>query len=107
MTDAIAIIGDTESVKGFSAIGIDIYPCDKLENAHYILRKIADGGNYAVIFLTEEIYNSTEKERRRYSQKLFPAVIPVPGVTGNLGIGKKRLSDFVQQAVGSDIIFND
>lgn len=107
MADAIAIIGDTESIKGFCAIGIDIYPCDELTNASAILRKIADGENYAVIFLTEEFYNSTEKERDRYSQKLIPAIIPVPGIKSNLGISKKRLSGFVQQAVGSDIIFND
>ena len=38
---------------------------------------------------------------------MLPAVIPIPGVRGNTGIGTKRLSSFVEKAVGSDIIFND
>ncbi len=24
----IAVLGDTESIKGFAAVGLDIYPCD-------------------------------------------------------------------------------
>lgn len=107
MAKNIAVIGDAESVKGFCAIGLDIYPCDSADECARLLRKIADGGNYAVIFLTEELFNSVEKERARYAEKLTPAIIPVPGVKGNAGTGIQRLSSFVEKAVGSDIIFND
>ena len=103
----VAVIGDSESIKGFAAIGMDIYPCDDNENAPHLFRKIADGDNYAVIFITEEMFGLVEKERKRYEERLIPAVIPIPGVKGNTGIGIKRLSSFVEKAVGSDIIFND
>ena len=53
MAKNIAVIGDSESIKGFAAIGMDIYPCDDNENAPHLFRKIADGDNYAVIFITE------------------------------------------------------
>ena len=92
MAKNIAVIGDSESIKGFAAIGMDIYPC---------------GDNYAVIFITEEMFGLVEKERKKYEERLIPAVIPIPGVKGNTGIGIKRLSSFVEKAVGSDIIFND
>ena len=104
MAKNIAVIGDSESIKGFAAIGMDIYPCDDNENAPHLFRKIADGDNYAVIFITEEMFRLVEKERKRYEERLIPAVIPIPGVKG---IGTKRLSSFVEKAVGSDIIFND
>lgn len=107
MAKNIAVIGDAESIKGFCAIGLDIFPCDDLNEAARLFRRIADSDNYAIIFLTEEIFNSVEKERSRYEEKLTPAVIPIPGVKGNSGTGKKRLSSFVEKAVGSDIIFND
>ena len=107
MAKQIAVIGDAETVKGFSAIGLDIYPCDNSEHAAQLLRNIADSDEYAVIYLTEEIYNSVAKERSRYEDKFTPAIIPIPGVKGNSGTGKKRLSSFVEKAVGSDIIFND
>lgn len=105
MAKNIAVIGDSESIKGFGAIGLDIYPCDDFENAAHLLRKIADGDNYAVIYMTEELFELVEKERNRYESRLTPAIIPLPGVKGNTGIGSRRLSAFVEQAVGSDILF--
>lgn len=107
MAKGIAVIGDSESIKGFCAIGLDIYPCDDPSSAAALLRKIADSDSYAVIYLTEELYNLVEKERSRYEERLTPAVIPIPGVKGNSEAGKKRLSSFVERAVGSDIIFNN
>ena len=107
MAKNIAVIGDGESIKGFSAVGLDIFPCDDIAKAAALLRNIADSDDYAVIYLTEMIYNAVEKERSRYEEKLTPAIIPIPGVTGNSGTGNKRLSGFVEKAVGSDIIFNN
>ena len=107
MAKNIAVIGDAETVKGFSAIGLDIFPCDDSEQAAHLLRNIADGDSYAIIYLTEEVYNSVEKDRARYEERLTPAIIPIPGVRGSLATGRKRLSSFVEKAVGSDIIFND
>lgn len=105
MAKNIAVIGDSESIKGFGAIGLDIYPCDNIENAAHLLRNIADSDNYAIIYMTEELFTLVEKERNRYESRLTPAIIPLPGVKGNTGIGSKRLSAFVEQAVGSDILF--
>ena len=107
MAKNIAVIGDAETVKGFSAIGLDIFPCDDSEQAAHLLRNIADGDSYAIIYLTEEVYNSVEKDRARYEERLTPAIIPIPGVRGSLATGRQRLSSFVEKAVGSDIIFND
>ena len=107
MAKHIAVIGDAESIKGFSAVGLDIYPCDDLNEAGALLRRIADSDAYAVIYLTETVFLAVEKVRARYQDRLTPAIIPVPGVTGNKGAGTRRLSSFVEKAVGSDIIFNN
>lgn len=107
MAKNIAVIGDSESIKGFCAIGLDIFPCDSSADASHLFKRIADSDNYAIIFLTEELFELTEKERSRYEEKLTPAVLPIPSVKSNLSIGTKRLSSFVEKAVGSDIIFND
>ena len=107
MAKNIAVIGDSESIKGFSAVGLDIYPCEDSDRAAQLLRNIADTDEYAVISLTEEVYASTAKERTRYEERMTPAIIPIPGVKNNTGTGVKRLSSFVEKAVGSDIIFNN
>lgn len=102
----IAVIGDGDSIKGFACVGLDIYPCqpDK-ETAVQLLRKLADG-DYGVIYVTEEVYTLAEAEISRYDEELSPAIVPIPGVKGNTGIGFRRLRDSVEKAVGSDIIFN-
>lgn len=107
MAKNIAVIGDSESIKGFSAIGLDIFPCDNPNEISHLFRNIADSDHYGIIYITEEMFSLTEKERKRYADRLTPAIIPIPGVKGNTGIGIKRLSSFVEKAVGSDIIFND
>ena len=105
MAKNIAIIGDPESIKGFSAIGIDIYPSTGSDD--HLLRNVADSDRYAIIYVTEQVYSACEKERARYSERITPAIIPIPGVIGNKNTGRARLSSFVEKAVGSDIIFND
>ena len=107
MAKNIAVIGDGESIKGFSAVGLDIYPCEGDTDAAALLRRVADSDRYAVIYLTEEVYELAEKERARCAEQLTPALIPIPGVKGNMQTGRQRLSSFVEKAVGSDIIFNN
>ncbi|MBR7092528.1 MAG: V-type ATP synthase subunit F [Clostridia bacterium] len=101
-----AVLGDIESIKGFTAVGLDVYPCDNAEQAAPLFRKLAAGG-YGVIFVTEETAQWLEKEIRAVSEQVLPSVIPIPGVKGNTGLGIRRLKESVERAVGSDIIFNN
>ena len=101
-----AVLGDTESIKGFAAVGLDVFPCDDAQKAAPMFRNLA-AGEYAVIFVTEEMALLLEKEIAAVSERQLPSVIPIPGVKGNNGIGVSRLKASVERAVGSDIIFND
>ena len=75
MAKNIAVIGDSESIKGFAAIGMDIYPCDDNENAPHLFRKIADGDNYAVIFITEEMFGLVDNKIRRSTWNKFGKIL--------------------------------
>ena len=107
MADRIAIIGDSESLKGFAAIGFDTIECDDLQRANSVLKATAETELYSIIYMTEQTYLAAQKECKKYEEKFLPAIIPLPGISGNNGVGKKRLSDYVERAVGSDIIFNN
>ena len=100
----MAVMGDTESIKGFAAVGLDIYPCDDPQEAVRRFRSLT-GGEYGVIYITESIFSRLDKEIRKLDEQPLPAVIPIPGLTGDTGIGVRRLSESVERAVGSDIIF--
>lgn len=102
----IAVLGDRDSIYGFAALGLDTYPVNNEEEAAVKLKSLAEG-QYAVIYITEALQAKLETEIERYRTKKLPAVIPIPGVSGNTGMGMLSVKKSVEQAVGSDIIFND
>ena len=100
----IAVLGDRDSIYGFAALGLEIFPVQDKEAGARTLRQLADQG-YGVIYITEELASGLEEEMARYRESLLPAVIPIPGVRGNTGMGIAMVKRSVEQAVGSDIIF--
>lgn len=105
MIKRIAFIGDSDSITGFNAVGIDTIACNDLAEASKIIHDTAQSENYAVIYITETLFEASQKECQKYAERTMPAIIPLSGAHQKTGIGKKRLSEFVEQAVGSDILF--
>lgn len=99
----VAAIGDKDSICGFASLGLAIFPAEDPSTAVPLLRKIIDGG-YAVIYITENLAAQIENELDRYRALPVPAVVLIPGIKGNTGIGMKMVSKSVEQAVGSDIL---
>lgn len=102
----IAVIGDRDSIYGFAALGLDVYPVSEHEEAAKTLINLAEG-NYAVIYITEALAADLEHEIDHFKPLPLPAIIPIPGITGNTGMGIGMVKKSVEQAVGSDIIFNE
>lgn len=98
----IGVIGDRDSIYGFASAGLNIYPADNAADGIRILRAVAD--DHAVVFITEKLAAEMSAEISRYRSRTVPAIIPIPGVSGNTGIGMKNVSRTVEQAVGSDIL---
>lgn len=42
-----------------------------------------------------------------YKEQPIPAIIPIPGKDGSLGIGIRNVKKNVERAVGADILFNE
>ena len=99
----VAVIGDKDSIYGFASIGLEIFPTDNADDASVTLRKIADSG-YGVVYITEQLAAQMQTELDRYRELPLPAIIPIPGVSGNTGLGMSNVSKFVEQAGGSDIL---
>jgi V/A-type H+-transporting ATPase subunit F len=98
----IAVMGDRDSIYGFSALGLDIFPVAE-EEAAVTLKKLAEN-HYAVIYITEALANAAVEVIDKYKDKNTPAIILIPGITGNTGAGLANVSKAVEKAVGSDII---
>lgn len=102
----IAVLGERDSIYGYAALGLDTFPVNNVEEAVKILKQL-DDGHYAVIYITESYQAKLELEIERYRENCIPAIIPIPGVSGNTGMGMLNVKKSVERAVGSDIIFNN
>ena len=99
----IAVMGDVDSVLGFKALGLDVYPVAGPEEGHETLHRLARE-NYAIIYITEQLASQIPAEIARYQDALTPAVILIPGKEGSLGIGMNNVKNAVERAVGADIL---
>ncbi|CDA92116.1 v-type ATP synthase subunit F [Firmicutes bacterium CAG:238] len=100
----IGVIGDRESVLGFHAVGLDVFPAGDAEEAKKTLKRLAKE-DFAIIYITEQFYQYMMKEVEEYTDSRLPAVIPIPGKDGSLGIGMTSVKKSVERAVGADILF--
>ena len=99
----IAVLGDKDSVLGFKALGLDVYPAETVEEARKTLHTLAKG-DYAVVYLTEQFAAQMEADIARYKDELTPAIILIPGKEGSLGLGMANIKKSVERAVGADIL---
>lgn len=102
----VSVMGDYDSIYGFSALGLDIYPVKEKDEAKATLKKLVLG-EYAIIYVTESIANEISEEIDKHKESISPAIILIPGISGNTGEGVAQVKSFVEQAVGSDILFGD
>lgn len=102
----IAVMGDRDSIYGFAAVGLIPFPITDKEMASKKLQELVESGEYAVIYVTEALAEDLDKEINHYSHRKMPSIILIPGVFGNTGKGIMQVKKSVEQAVGSDIIFN-
>lgn len=102
----VAVMGDYDSIYGFAALGLSTFPVETAEEGQAVLRRLA-ADDYAVVYVTEALAAKLTGEIEEYRELLKPAIILIPGVSGNTGLGIAQVKQSVEKAVGSDIIFND
>ena len=66
-----AVIGDRDSIYGFAALGLEVFPVTDSEMGSKTLRRLAEG-EYAVIYITEALPSAAaarhHPDSRRYGQ---------------------------------------
>ncbi|MEA4921908.1 MAG: V-type ATP synthase subunit F [Eubacteriaceae bacterium] len=100
----IGVIGDRDTVTGFRAVGLDVFPCEEAAHAAELVGKLA-GEEYAIIYITEGLAAEIEEETDKYKDLRLPAIIPIPNKDGASGNGIRNVREAVKRAVGADILF--
>ena len=102
----VGVIGDKDSVMGFLALGIDIFPVYEAEEIKKTIYKLVEE-EYAIIYVTEQVALSAKDTIARYKDNQLPAIIVVPSITGNLGLGLNEVRESAKRAIGADILFGE
>ncbi|MGP1348386.1 MAG: V-type ATP synthase subunit F [Stomatobaculum sp.] len=102
----VAVMGDWDSVYGFGALGLETVN-ENGENPEKAAERLEQLGaqGFAVVYITEALAARIPETIEKMRVKPMPAVILIPGISGNTGEGIRAVKRSVEQAVGSDIIF--
>ena len=103
-TYRIAMIGDSSTVRGFSAGGIDPYSADNSVQALRFLEQLIDQQEHAIIFITETLAESIIDNITRIKNGPVPAVIIIPDQSKSKGIGYEKIRFAVERAIGIDLL---
>ena len=99
----IAMIGDRDSILGFKALGVEIFPVnaksESTEALHQVIKQ-----EFKVAFITEQMAPSPEEIASIIGDRTFPVVTMVPSNRGATGLAMQRLQMLVRKAAGADIL---
>ena len=101
----IAVIGSSQTVVGFKALGLETYPVNNGQEAEKKLKTLTrDSEDYAIIYIEENFAESVAGEIEKYKDRPSPAIILIPGREGSTGRGLSALNAAVEKAVGTNIL---
>ena len=100
----IAVIGGSDTVIGFKALGLDTFPVTSAEEASAAFKQVFQGEvPYAIVYIEETWAQELQPAIHKFRSDPQLAIILIPGREGSLGLGRQALKDAVEKAVGSDI----
>lgn len=103
MTTKIAVIGDREFILPFKALGLDIFPTEKKEEAKNIVLGLELEG-YGIIFVTEDLATGMQETLAEFREKTLPTLIPIPSSLGSTGFALGEMGNFLKKALGWDFL---
>jgi vacuolar-type H+-ATPase subunit F/Vma7 len=107
MEHKVAVLGDTDFVMPFSALGVDTYPAGQtaeqiLESANKII-----SDKYALVVVAENIAPAVEEVFSAYHDVPMPCIVVVPFTTEPSGVATSKLSKVLKMATGVTIVRNE
>lgn len=100
----VAVIGRNADVLGFMALGFRVADVADADSARAALHRLAKSGEYAVLFITEDLAAEIAEDIGKYADHPLPAIVPIPSAGADTGYGMKAITDAVERAVGADVL---
>jgi len=106
MEGKIAVLGDTDFVMPFSALGVDTYPVGQVDTqiAETARKIISD--KYALVVVAENVAPAVEEIFSAYENVPTPCIVVVPFTTESRGFATQALGQVLKMATGINILQN-
>ena len=105
MEGKIAVLGDTDFVMPFSALGVDTYPVDQTQQVIEAARKILSD-KYALVVVAEDKLKEAQEVFAAYEDSPTPCIVAVPFTTESTGLATEALGKVLKMATGINILQN-
>jgi V/A-type H+-transporting ATPase subunit F len=102
----VAIVGDAVSVAGFRPLGLATFPVEFAADARELWPRLVSG-EFAVVFVTEPVFEALGELVREVSDKPVPAITVIPGVGSTGGVGGAKLERAIERALGTKMPVRD
>ena len=100
----IGIIGPREDALPFMALGFSVNEAKNGDQAAKELHRLAKSGEYATIFIIEELAREIEQDIAKYKDEPLPAITVIPGKNCSNGYGAEAIRQAVIRAAGTDLL---
>ncbi len=98
----VGFIGGKTSIIGFKSLGLETFTVPKPEQAPEIWKGI-DLDRFALIFVTEPVYEFLAEDIAELGESGLPVVTVVPSVAGSRGLGRAEIRSLVERATGTSM----
>ena len=107
MESKIAVLGDSDFVMPFSALGVDTFTAgetakDITENAKKIIE-----GKYGLVVVAENVAAMVEAVFSDQLNRPTPCIVIVPFTTESRGFATRSLGEVIKMATGINILQNN
>jgi len=103
-TSRIAVIGDTDFVTPFSALGLDTYPVGRTDQPITEAAKEIIDRKYTLIIVAEDIAPTVDEVLADHQGQPTPCILVVPFTTESEGYATQSLAQALKLATGIDIL---
>lgn len=104
MEGKVAVLGDTDFVMPFSALGLDTYTVSEQVTSVQTAAKEILAGRYCLVVTAENIAPLAQEVFADVQDKAVPCVVVVPFTTESEGFAVRALGEVLKMATGIDIL---
>lgn len=102
----IAFLGDTDSVLGFKALGVEtVVPKNEADARTEFARLVKE--KTSIIMITEDMMDCLQEQIEETVLAVIPSVVVLPGIKGTQKRGEDTIRELIIRAVGVDLMSED